>query len=102
MSLAGTNLSNELPLRVHQSTVRSRCAVARTHFDLHGSWSQHTSEIGGPTSPWTWSWKCPPHPGPLPPEGGEGDCSFSVHGPDARANANGGYHAFRTKPHPPL
>src|SRR6185436_9837470 len=29
-------------------------------------------------------------PGPLPPKGGEGDCAFSVHGPNAPANANGG------------
>src|SRR5439155_24783506 len=40
MSLAGTNLSNELSLRTRHSTVRSRCAAARTTVDLQGSWPQ--------------------------------------------------------------
>ena len=41
-------------------------------------------------------------PGPLPPRRAGESCSSSVHGPNSRANANGGYHAFRIKPHPPL
>src|SRR5439155_211673 len=49
MSLAGTNLPNELPLRVHHSHMRSRCAVTRTSVDLQGSWSQLTSNF----------WRCP-------------------------------------------
>ena len=45
MSLAGTNLPNELPLRAHHSHVRSRCAAARTSVDLPGSWPRFTSEF---------------------------------------------------------
>ena len=45
MSLAGTNLPNELPLRVHHSHMRSRCAVARTSVNLLGSWPRFTSNF---------------------------------------------------------
>ena len=40
MSLAGTNLSNEQPLRARHSAMRSRCAGTRTKATLAGSWSQ--------------------------------------------------------------
>ena len=45
MSPAGTNLSNELSLRTHQRTVRSRCAAMWTGEYLPGSWSQCVSKF---------------------------------------------------------
>src|SRR5205823_1322190 len=45
MSLAGTNLPNELPFRVHHSTVRSRCAAMRTNVNLPGSWPRFASKF---------------------------------------------------------
>jgi len=45
MSLAGTNLTNELPLRVHHSLMRSYCAAARASVDLPGSWLRFTSQF---------------------------------------------------------
>src|SRR6185295_18871966 len=51
VSMAGTNLSNELPLRAHQSFVRSYCADARTNATLPGSWHRCASDLGGWGSP---------------------------------------------------
>ena len=46
MSPAGTNQPNELPLQARQSTVRSRCAGARTNGNPSGSWPRFASNRG--------------------------------------------------------